>query len=81
MSRSKLLLPLMLACVSIAIVTTAVAKVHHKRVPPQPASNHALQSYHTPADPNAVYVGGTYAGSDPDPNIRAALMREFGKKR
>jgi hypothetical protein len=80
MNRSKLLLPLMLACVSVAIVTTAVAKVRHKRVPPQLAS-HALQSYHTPNDPNAVYVGGTYAGSDPDPNIRAALMREFGKKR
>jgi hypothetical protein len=32
-------------------------------------------------DPNAVYVGGTYAGSDPDPNIQAALAREFGKRR
>jgi hypothetical protein len=29
--------------------------------------------------PNAVFVGGTYAGSDPDPNIRAALRREFGR--
>jgi hypothetical protein len=31
-------------------------------------------------DPNAVFVGGTYAGSDPDPNIRAALRREFGRR-
>jgi hypothetical protein len=30
--------------------------------------------------PNAVFVGGTYAGSDPDPNIRAALRREFGRR-
>jgi hypothetical protein len=30
-------------------------------------------------DPNAVFVAGTYAGSDPDPNIRAALRREFGR--
>ena len=30
-------------------------------------------------DPNAVFVGGTYVGSDPDPNIRAALIREFGR--
>ena len=38
------------------------------------------QWYHTPNDPNAVFSGGTYAGSDPDPNIRAALAREFGKR-
>jgi hypothetical protein len=31
-------------------------------------------------DPNAVYAGGTYAGSDPDPNIRGALLREFGRR-
>jgi hypothetical protein len=29
--------------------------------------------------PKAVFVGGTYAGSDPDPNIRSALRREFGR--
>jgi hypothetical protein len=32
------------------------------------------------SDPNAVFVAGTYAGSDPDPNIRAALRREFGRR-
>jgi hypothetical protein len=30
-------------------------------------------------DPNAVFVGGTFSGADPDPNIRAALAREFGR--
>ena len=40
----------------------------------------ASQWYRTPIDPNAVFVGGTYAGSDPVPNIRAALAREFGKR-
>jgi hypothetical protein len=40
----------------------------------------ASQWYRTPIDPNAVFVGGTYAGSDPDPNIRAALAREFGRR-
>ena len=25
----------------------------------------------------AVYVGGRYVGRDPDPNIRAALIREY----
>jgi hypothetical protein len=38
------------------------------------------QWYRTPNDPNAVFSGGTYAGSDPDPNIRAALAREFGRR-
>jgi opacity protein-like surface antigen len=40
----------------------------------------ATQWYRTPNNPSAVFVGGTYAGSDPDPNIRAALAREFGKR-
>jgi hypothetical protein len=29
--------------------------------------------------PHPVFVGGTYAGSDPDPNIRGALRHEFGR--
>jgi len=36
--------------------------------------------YNPAKDPNAVYYGGTYAGSDPDPNIRGALLREFGRR-
>jgi hypothetical protein len=28
-------------------------------------------------DPYAVWVGGTYVGRDPDPNVRAAMIREF----
>lgn len=35
--------------------------------------------YNPCEDPNAVFVAGTYAGSDPDPNIRAALAREFSR--
>jgi len=46
--------------------------------------NYALAAgyagYNPCNDPNAVFVGGTYAGSDPDPNIRAALIREFGRR-
>jgi hypothetical protein len=38
------------------------------------------QWYHAPNDPNAVFSGGSYAGSDPDPNIRASLAREFGRR-
>jgi hypothetical protein len=28
-----------------------------------------------------VYASGTLIGADPDPNIRAALIREFGRRR
>ena len=51
----------------------AIAKMRHN-LPPH------VQWYHTPNDLNAVFVGGSYAGSDPDPNIRAALVREFGRR-
>jgi hypothetical protein len=37
--------------------------------------------YNLCSDPNAVFVGGTYAGSDPDPNIQTALIREFGRRK
>jgi hypothetical protein len=30
-----------------------------------------------PRDPYAVYTAGAYVGSDPDPTIRAQLIREF----
>jgi hypothetical protein len=30
--------------------------------------------------PNDVYCGGEYLGSDPDPKVRAQLLREAGQK-
>ena len=79
MNRTRLLnrpmLVLVVACLSAATVTPAVAKVRHRPTPPD-----ATHWYHTPPT-GAVFVGGTYAGSDPDPNIRGALAREFGKRR
>jgi hypothetical protein len=59
--------------------TTAIARSRHQG-PPEIYSRET--NFHGPAtDPNAVYVGGTYAGSDPDPNIRGALIREFGRQK
>jgi hypothetical protein len=74
MKRPMLLLGF--ACLCAATVTAADAKVRHRPAPPEPT-----HWFHTSADPGAVFVGGTYAGSDPDPNIRGALAREFGKRR
>jgi hypothetical protein len=64
---------------SVAILsTTAMARTRHQD-PPQTYPRET--DFHGPVgDPNAVYVGGTYAGSDPDPNIRGALIREFGRR-
>ena len=73
MKRSLFLLPLALALT--ATVTIADAKVRHKPVSPS-----ASQGYYAP-ETQAVYASGTYAGADPDPNIRAALIREFARRR
>jgi hypothetical protein len=61
---------------AVAVMTlTANARIHHHHRP-MPDQGFVVQP-----QTQAVYVGGTYAGADPDPNIRAALAREFGKRR
>lgn len=77
---------LLLASVTTVTATTAMARSRHYGAPaPQNRCNASAAGpyvgYNPCNDPNAVFVGGTYAGSDPDPNIRAALMREFGRRR
>ena len=59
----------------VAGITGAAAK---SRKYSRPAAAPRIAALH--ADPYAVYVGGTYAGRDPDPNIRAQLIREFGRQ-
>jgi len=75
----RLMFSLVLAGATAATSTMAMARNRHQ----DPAETHRVDGYlHNPAnDPNAVFVGGTYAGSDPDPNIRAALAREFGRQK
>jgi hypothetical protein len=60
----------------LAPTLTANARVFHHHRPAVPVAGFVVQP-----QTQAVYVGGTYAGADPDPNIRAALAREFGKRR
>lgn len=70
----RFILLLVLLCAGALMSSLATAQRRHhdatERYPYRPVN-----------DPNAVFVGGTYAGSDPDPNIRAALIREFGRRR
>jgi hypothetical protein len=61
-----------------AASTMAMARSRHQDPPKAYPSETNRDS--PAADPNSVYVGGTYAGSDPDPNIRGALIREFGRR-
>jgi hypothetical protein len=89
----RLMFSLALAIAITVTSATAMARSRHRGV----TATHApvTHSYNrcsataagpyvgfTPCnDPNAVFVAGTYAGSDPDPNIRAALIREFGRRK
>jgi hypothetical protein len=70
----RLILLLVLICAGTLMSSIATAQRRHHAAT-------TSYSYRPVSDPNAVFVGGTYAGSDPDPNIRAALIREFGKRR
>jgi hypothetical protein len=60
---------------------TAEPKPHRKAHAAAAARAQIMPAPRPAVDPYAVYVGGTYAGRDPDPNIRAQLIREFGKRR
>jgi hypothetical protein len=81
----RLIHSLVLASAIAVTATTAMGRTRHYGAPP-PGCNAASAAgpyvgYNPCNDPNAVFVAGTYAGSDPDPNIRAALIREFGRRR
>jgi hypothetical protein len=78
----RLTLLLTLACTSAMASTSAIAGSRHHSACGNPSAILAqgpYVGYNPCSDPNAVFVAGTYAGSDPDPNIRAALRREFGR--
>jgi hypothetical protein len=83
----RVIFSLVVASTIAVTLTTAMARSRHYGAPPSDTyfgspSNVPNASLYNPAkDPNAVYYGGTYAGSDPDPNIRAALIREFGRQK
>ena len=74
----RLILPSVLVSAIAVTSTMAMARSRHQN-PPETYSPQT-NFYHPPSDPNAVYAGGSYAGSDPDPNIQGALIREFGRR-
>jgi hypothetical protein len=68
-----------IAVVMLANMTAATAKSTHKRPSPAPSARsiETPEAKYPPSDPYAVWVAGTYVGRDPDPNIRAAMIRDF----
>jgi hypothetical protein len=75
-----------LVLTSAIAITSAMARNRHGDAPfthngCDASAASPYVGYNPCNDPNVVYVSGTYAGSDPDPNIQAALAREFGKRR
>jgi hypothetical protein len=72
---TRLILASLLISAAAVTSTMAMARSRHQ----DPSKTYSSENVYDPA-PNAVFVGGAYAGSDPDPNIRGALLREFGRR-
>jgi hypothetical protein len=68
----RLIVLVVLASTTAMTSTSALARRHYHRPP-------AAYLYDPANDLNTVFVAGTYAGSDSDPNIWTSLRREFGR--
>jgi hypothetical protein len=79
----RVIFSLLLATATAVIATTAIARSRHYGALSSDTyfhgpTNEPNADFYNPAkDPDAVYSGG----SDPDPNIQAALIREFGRRK
>jgi hypothetical protein len=77
MMKFKLLIGV-IAALSLTGVVVAAAKSPHKRAYARPPVDYVdSPEVRYRNDPYAVWVAGTYVGRDPDPNVRAALIRDF----
>ena len=77
----KLRLLVVTLALSLAAVPANAEKHPHKRLhvgTPAPWIETPEAKY-PPSDPYAVWVAGTYVGRDPDPRVRAEMIREFGR--
>jgi len=72
--RLPILATLMASVVLVAPAGAASGK-KHKATAHRTGSVAVQARPGSAADPYAVYVGGEYIGRDPDPNIRAFMMR------
>jgi hypothetical protein len=74
--RPFMKLPILVAALiaSVAIVAPAAAAAKKSKKAVSRPSISKVQGRGA-ADPSAVYVSGEYIGRDPDPNIRAYMMK------
>ena len=63
--------------VALAALAVGISPALAKKAKRPRAAAHAAMAQ----DPYAVYVAGTYVGRDPDPGVRAQMIREFGRRR
>jgi hypothetical protein len=76
----KLKLLIVTLAVSLAAIPANAEKHPRKRLHVHaPMSIEAPEAKYPPSDPYAVWVAGTYVGRDPDPRVRAEMIREFGR--
>jgi hypothetical protein len=59
------------------VKTCCINKTHPARVT-VPPSDRYFDAAHGPDDPHSLWFAGDYIGRDPDPGIRAAMLRERG---
>lgn len=75
----KLKLLIVTLALSLATIPANAEKHARKRLHLRaPTSSiETPEAKYPPSDPYAVWVAGTYVGRDPDPRVRAELMRQF----
>ena len=69
------ILAALIASAALALPAEAASSKKHKATAHRASSATVQARPGSAADPYAVYVGGEYIGRDPDPNIRAFMMR------
>ena len=66
-----------MVALSLATVPASAEKHARKKVHLHAPTIETPESKYPPSDPYAVWVAGTYVGRDPDPRVRAEMIRQF----
>ena len=65
----------LITAVALAAPSAAFAAKKHKKTVSRTSPTTTTVRAGSRSDPYAVYVSGEYIGRDPDPNIRASMIR------
>jgi len=67
---------LMIISASALALIATMANAEPARSNAPPPKDRYFDAAHGPNDPHSVWFAGDYIGRDPDPTIRAAMIRE-----